>query len=403
MTVIDPIDDSLETLTVSNFLSIKRAEVDLTNITAIIGPQASGKSVIAKLFFFGRTYIERYVTSVFFEDFSVRKFKSEMVSEFSSLFGGLEGFPGLFDIEYRLGNYSVSVCRETSGGKVKLKHSRDLDAVGRSLSREYLRFRRKASEEEMSRSRASPFEFRRSSGDLRAFFKSVPSVLFVPASRSFYATISEELFTFLASDERVDPLTAQFGSFYEFAKRRIGGGLFGEAPSKKAQAHRKSILQPVIQGDFVRVKSRDFIETRWGRVPLRSASSGQQEALPLLFSLLEYPNPSEPNQLLIVEEPEAHLFPDAQKYILDLMVHTANANVCDVLFTTHSPYVLACMNNHIAKAKSSNGDGFIGSIGAYLTDKGTSKSIVDDDDFVDTNFLDSVSESIAAEFLSEVE
>ena len=236
------------------------------------------------------------------------------------------------------------------------------------------------------------------------FFSSVPSVLFVPASRSFYSTISEELFTFLASDERVDPLTAQFGSFYEFAKRKTAGDWFGNNLNEKERSIVNQKIKPVIGGDFVREKSKDFIKTGWGKVPLRSSSSGQQEALPLLFSLMEYPGSSAGPHLIIIEEPEAHLFPTAQKYMLDLMVERVVLTNCDILFTTHSPYVLACLNNHISRFKSKAvrlGRNVV--VSAFLTQEGSVSSIIEEESgFIDLNFIDEVSGLIASELMETI-
>lgn len=401
--MLDAIDDSFEAVEITNFLSIKRASVGLCNITAVIGPQASGKSVVAKLFYFGRTYLLRYFNSVYMQDYDTRGFKAEQLDDFIGLFGGLEGFDGKFKIEYTIGSYAVSVVRSAQGGKPKIKHSPEVDSVGGKLKREYTKFSKDAAEQNKNAGRSSYYEFRRHSSEIESFFRSIPGVLFIPASRSFYSTVSEELFTFLASDERVDPLTAQFGSFYEFAKRRITGDFYGASPSKKEILKTQNTIRPVLDGDFIRVKSRDFIQTGWGRVPLRSASSGQQEALPLLISLMEFPNRQQSSQLLVIEEPEAHLFPEAQKHILDLIVTTAIETQCDMLFTTHSPYVLACLNTHIARLQNEE-ETSIGrfTVEAYLSKAGSVKSIVDEDGLIDTNLLDEVSEEIAIEFLDAV-
>jgi len=400
-----PIDDRNEHLSVTNFLSIKNANLSLLNISAIIGPQASGKSILAKLFYYGRKYISDFVASAFLEDFELRNFKKTLVADFLSLFGGLDGFDDPFEIHYHIGTLSITISRGSKAGKIKLSHNKEITDIVASLRREYGRYLRLNADDDASfRRRASQYDFRRSTEELTEFFDSVPQVLFVPASRSFYAAVSEELFTFLASDERVDPLTSQFGSFYEFAKRRLSGDpIF----SSKIQEQSKLALkktEPVIYGKYVREKSQDYILTDWGRVQLTSASSGQQEALPLLFSLLEYPTRRNTSQLLIIEEPEAHLFPDAQKYILDLIVEVATENTCDVLFTTHSPYVLACLNTHILKLENEAVPNTRNvKIGAYLTSGGLVEYIVDDENLIDTNALDSISEKIANEFIQEIQ
>lgn len=49
---------------------------------------------------------------------------------------------------------------------------------------------------------------------------------------------------------------------------------------------------------------------------------------------------------IILEEPEAHLYPDSQKYIsalIGMFVHAGNR----AIITTHSPYILGEFNNLI--------------------------------------------------------
>lgn len=47
---------------------------------------------------------------------------------------------------------------------------------------------------------------------------------------------------------------------------------------------------------------------------------------------------------LILEEPESHLFPDAQKDMADALGLFANKNN-QIMVTTHSPYILGAFNN----------------------------------------------------------
>ena len=49
--MLEPIPKDHEKLSVNNFLLFNEANISLGNITDIIGPQASGKSIIAKLVF----------------------------------------------------------------------------------------------------------------------------------------------------------------------------------------------------------------------------------------------------------------------------------------------------------------------------------------------------------------
>jgi predicted ATP-dependent endonuclease of OLD family len=53
------------------------------------------------------------------------------------------------------------------------------------------------------------------------------------------------------------------------------------------------------------------------------------------------------NVFMVIEEPEAHLFPEAQKEIANLIALMSNLENSQVIITTHSPYILASINNLI--------------------------------------------------------
>ena len=57
------------------------------------------------------------------------------------------------------------------------------------------------------------------------------------------------------------------------------------------------------------------------------------------------------NQFVIIEEPEAHLYPKMQKEIIDFIVNFMNMTNSSILITTHSPYILTSTNNLLYAGK----------------------------------------------------
>ena len=78
-------------------------------------------------------------------------------------------------------------------------------------------------------------------------------------------------------------------------------------------------------------------------VKLNYASSGQQEAV-WITNMLFYYMLGDKKTYFIIEEPESHLFPEAQKAITEL-ISIAKNDRNKVLITTHSPYILGSINN----------------------------------------------------------
>lgn len=86
--------------------------------------------------------------------------------------------------------------------------------------------------------------------------------------------------------------------------------------------------------------------TREGKkydLPLMSASSSVSELAPISLFIRHYLCP---NDLFVVEEPEAHLHPGAQREISEVLVKLVNVGV-NVLVTTHSDNILEQISNYI--------------------------------------------------------
>ena len=136
-------------------------------------------------------------------------------------------------------------------------------------------------------------------------------------------------------------------------------------------------------------------------------SSGQQEVLWILLLvfviILE-----QKKAFLVVEEPEAHLFPKAQRNIINLIALLVNSTGSKVLLTTHSPYILTSSNvllysGKVEGKRKSSIDSVIPKVfrlsyektAAYIvgTEGRTVVSLMDEEThMIDADYIDSVSE-----------
>jgi len=79
------------------------------------------------------------------------------------------------------------------------------------------------------------------------------------------------------------------------------------------------------------------------KIRLHLTSSMVTETTPLLIGLRHWVMP---NSLVIIDEPESHLHPEAQKALVNGLAEAVNQGL-RVIFITHSPYILSCVNNLI--------------------------------------------------------
>lgn len=390
------------TISVSGFLGVNCEEIAISGITIFIGPQASGKSIVARLIFFFREYISDIQSSGVQSFEHKTTFDARMRNSFIEIFPAYAWTSDRFEICYTIGEFEIRIESNKGKGGINLKTSKPIADTFRALKHNYQKHIENARRETggtARRRRVGYHHFISEPG-----YKDVAApidTLFVPAARAFYSYIRDEIFSILSIDGKLDPIIMQFGEFYDFSKKY---GYIRNSDQWPHQKEFRAICSEILRGKHVFEDETDWIIMGDRRVEVRKASSGQQEALPLLLSLTDYPDRVLDQGLLIIEEPEAHLFPTAQKSIVDYIVQRHLATGCGMIFTTHSPYALACMNNQILRSANQNEDL---DVAVYYFDEDRVRSIVDSSTgLVNAEEIDRASSEIALEFetlLSEAE
>jgi predicted ATP-dependent endonuclease of OLD family len=177
-------------------------------------------------------------------------------------------------------------------------------------------------------------------------------------------------------------------------------------------------------------RDAEYIEMKDGRkVPFSSLSSGQQELMPIWYFLdnilindvMEGRRPRGASarrgkHLIYIEEPEAHLFPNAQSALMDSLIGgiLGERSGRNLVITTHSPYIMTKLNvflkaGQISRRKKKNVElnAIVprscwlrrDQISAWSIENGNLQSIMDDDEgLIDAQYLDEVSDILSAEF-----
>ncbi|MCW6038159.1 ATP-binding protein [Spirulina subsalsa FACHB-351] len=418
-----------EKLFIENFAGLKHINIDVKKINIFIGPQASGKSVVAKILFYCKAFIEE-----FFNQGIKLKTKRELDLELKNKFQ--ECFPhdcwgkGNFFIRYSIGVEYIEIKtdkKKSNKSNLIIDYSDFYTKSFNKIRRISKRIKETINQQENPNKIFSRLDLIIESH--KSFLEEVSkqfgketsfSQLFIPAGRSFFAHLQNNIFSFLSENNTIDPFLVDFGNYYDMVKNSVRmNRIKSESPTYFSEV--EYLKNKILVGNYLSHDGKDYLKMSDGRqVLLSNCSSGQQEALPLTLILESIPffGRGLTGQSTYIEEPEAHLFPTAQKDIVDLMATIYNLRKDRIQFfiTTHSPYILTSFNNLLQAgmlAKSAHKDQlkrivkivpdsrFLNTddLAVYSLSNGTCHSIISSETgLIEAEIIDSVSQNLAIEF-----
>jgi len=400
----------MEKIKVENFLVLKDIELTINKINVIIGSQANGKSLIAKLLYFFRDFLSTTYLNSIQELHNKKDVEREGLLKFERFFPKYAWKGQEFKLVYQIEDYEVTITNKKNSS-IKLDYSGSLVSLHKKTKNAY----RKAQTEKFQLENDvdevffDPFEHAvkqhiLNNNQSNCFRNSI----FIPASRSFFANLQKNVFSFLASNIDIDPFIKDFGSQYEQSKRYYANSYFRkQGRNQKLSEKIEDIIENILVGKYEQESDKDWITNRGKRVNLSNASSGQQEALPMLLILSIWPFIRARKSTFFIEEPEAHLFPISQKHIVSLLSLIHNEFNNNLIITTHSPYILTALNNNILTKDVTDLKGFeavskitdpslgidFEKVSAYTIKNGRLTNIMDKDlRLISSSVIDSVSE-----------
>jgi predicted ATPase len=350
-----------EKLTITNFLVIKKATIEVRRINIIIGPQANGKSLIAKLLHYFKS-IGGEILEGIRKNKGKRELDKSLIEYFEKRFPRYTWDGTGFTVNYEIGGTYIKITgKKNSSGKtsISIDYSDDITRIYNSKRKVFIKKLAEARQDERPTKRLNQLES-------HVFYENVIEPLreselsyifgsptFIPATRSFFANLQKNIFTFLASNLDIDPYLKEFGSLYETSKRWYKESyLIDRKRHKDLLEETYKAVEAIIAGDYESQDEQDWIVSKGRKTNLANASSGQQEALPMLLTLCVWPilREREDGSMCFIEEPEAHLFPTSQGHIVSIISQFYSKLGTRFFITTHSPYIISALNNFILAA-----------------------------------------------------
>jgi predicted ATP-dependent endonuclease of OLD family len=371
----------MEKITIKGFGPIKDAEIEVKKLLVLIGEQASGKSTIAKLIYFFKSLPFEFYKNHYEQDPNATNVEEDAREKLKKRFGELFGEASVkpeFTITYQFATSKTLTFFRKGQEKLEVLISPSiLDGLTEAVKLDFAKKRQDLrtkidSEQDPSNQFDLKWDLRDLIANLAhkidiAFANIQRQNLFVIAGRESFVGFKDTVGDAVKNRQEKDQFryggrdfgsidSMLMGDFIDYFKGvherfrawgRNGVSVIDSLEKnlkdnyKILADHSKSILK----GSFAIDNDEENLLHENGFVHLINASSGQKEAVRIIQDIVYCfiaPRPI----FRIIEEPEAHLFPVAQKQLIELLVFLANARTENqVIITTHSPYVLTTLNN----------------------------------------------------------
>ncbi len=339
-------------LTINNFGPINNIEnLEIKDFVVLIGERAVGKSTVAKSIYFFKSlredlidyYSECLRTGSY--NFKPNDFGSRVKEKFIGIFGLSFGLSNDFKLRYQFTSDAENHIEVTVNDRKQLNvhFGPTFRGSHNTILSKCSEFNELNGKVDFSESQ-NPFIksfYSQLEVDVSNLFSDNKSNFYIPAQRSFLAPLSEQLIIGQANlDYLTDTFVKRSNSIRNYFKswgRNVNNG----------NTTLKGLSRQILKGSYEVTKKGEILRLGDGtEVSLAYISSGQQESLWILNTLVFLAENTQ-ESFVVIEEPESHLDPKGQLRIVEAIAAFSNRSTDQVVITTHSPFVLAALNNLI--------------------------------------------------------
>ncbi|HLP88626.1 MAG TPA: AAA family ATPase [Nostocaceae cyanobacterium] len=365
----------MQRISIENFGPISKFTAEVKDVMLLIGPQAIGKSTISKLIFLFKSIKDEIMSSLD-SDPPIETFAQPLETILNHIKINLlkTMVMGLTDDSFRI-EFEYSPDKKisifNSSDYLDIKLSDILFDELNSLILEIISYKIiYANQQKTNQTLESKIELRiqkqsdfiRFKHRLNQIFEDMRPTVFIPSGRSLMSTLSQQLQK-IEKTQNMDFFTKSFVERITLLKPFFINDIYSQYVQEKFWSSLPQVTGEFRQSDFNDVKKASDIIKKILKgvyrlqdneeriyindnkfVRLQDASSGQQESVWILLLIFKYIL-DQTSIFVVFEEPEAHLYPETQSDIVDLIGLLANVNNNQIIITTHSPYILSSLNN----------------------------------------------------------
>ncbi|MDB9438292.1 AAA family ATPase [Dolichospermum lemmermannii CS-548] len=348
----------MQRISIENFGPVKKFEADITDVMLLIGPQASGKSTISKTIFIFKSLKDQILNYIYANSIENLSLLLNNITSILLPYFGIKLDREVSSVKYQ---YSKEKYIKISGSiyKRNIEISENLEKELDSLIIEISNYKIISQEQhnpfksleelrELESNRRLQFNYFKSRID--KIFEETHSSVFIPAGRSLMSTLTDQLQE-IKNPDTLDYFTKSFVERINLLKTYFTNDLNTLIQNKDVALNLADdlsrLLKKILKGEYrfnadidkerIYLKNNQYVK-------LQYASSGQQESVWILLLIFRYIL-DETSVFMVFEEPEAHLYPETQSDVVELIGLLANVYNNQIIITTHSPYILSAFNN----------------------------------------------------------
>lgn len=369
----------MQRIEIRNFRQIVQANVQVNDLTIIIGEQASGKSTIAKLVYFFKSLRKDLVEMSRMNPGEINglKISNQIRDKFFLYFGSSARLAENYEVKFYFDDDNRVVINGSRPVKVNFEPQYFFNEIENEIRRasNSVNFYRQREDFNTAEREEQLLE-----SSLSEMFSDNRIAVYIPAGRNITVSYTDEFLELfrelvkvkttllIGSDglpkrqdsEEIDLILLRDFIYHSslLRKKYIGLGMNGmlrQVENTFVRGALRDSISKLLKATYAHSeRAGEYLRTTNGEtIALRKASSGQQESIRIIQdAVLQIADLSPAFRVL--EEPEAHLFPSGQHRMLEILAALVNTSSehhiggnNQLFITTHSPYLLSILNNQL--------------------------------------------------------